>query len=71
MEKIKHHKNKIEIREEAFARTLSRPPKNQNEFDQWATCVEKGLWNSWIDWDFLYERACEAAGLKKRSMEVV
>ena len=43
-----------------FEMSMGRSPQSQDEFDAWATLVEKGLLNGHIDWDILYQCACEA-----------
>ena len=66
MEEIKPHEIIFEICEGDFIDSLNRPPKNQEEFDQWAYYVEKGMRNGHIDWNILYKCANEAANLKKK-----
>jgi hypothetical protein len=43
-----------------FELSMGRSPHGQDEFDAWATLVEKGLLNGHVDWDILYQCACEA-----------
>lgn len=43
-----------------FELSMGRSPRDQDEFDAWATLVEKGLLNGHVDWDILYQCACEA-----------
>ena len=59
-EQIKEYRIVIEFSAEEFERSMGRKPKDQDEFDEWARFVEKGLLNGHIDWDMLYDCACEA-----------
>lgn len=43
-----------------FEMSMGRSPRDQDEFDAWATLVEKALLNGHVDWDILYQCACEA-----------
>jgi len=38
---------------------MGRKPRDQQECDDWAYLVEKGLLNGHIDWDTVYECACD------------
>jgi len=69
MARIEDYRIVIELCEEEFELSMGRKPRDQNEFDEWARLAEKGLLNGHIDWDILYECACDAmvnhAGGKK------
>lgn len=56
---IKDHRIVIELCEGDFEISMKRKPRDQEEFDEWAYLVEKGLLNGHIDWDILYECACD------------
>jgi len=71
MQHIRPREIRFEIGEGDFIYSLNRPPKDQEEFDEWARYVEKGLRNGHIDWDILYRCANEASHLQKRGPEVV
>lgn len=60
MAQIKPCKVVIEWCEEEFELSMSRKPRNQEEFDDWARLMEKGLLNGHVDWDILYECTCGA-----------
>ena len=57
---IKDHRIVIELCEGDFETSMGRKPRDQEEFDDWAWFAEKGLLNSHIDWDILYECTCDA-----------
>jgi len=58
--KIKQHRITIILTHEDFRQSMGRRASNQEEFDEWAELAEKGLLNSHIDWDIIYECAEEA-----------
>jgi len=60
MAEIKDYRIVIELAEGDFESSMGRKPKDQDEFDDWARLAEKGLLNGHIDWDILYECACDA-----------
>lgn len=43
-----------------FKASIGRLPANQDEFEEWAMLMKKGLLDGHIDWDILYECACDA-----------
>jgi len=43
-----------------FEMSMGRMPRDDEEFEEWAHLLEKGLLNGHIDWDILYECAKEA-----------
>ncbi len=57
---IKDHRIVIELSEGDFESSMGRKARDQEEFDDWAYLVEKGLLNGHIDWDIVYECACDA-----------
>ena len=57
---IKDHRIVIELSEGDFEGSMARKPRDQEEFDDWAALAEKGLLNGHIDWDIVYECACDA-----------
>ena len=52
---IKEHTIAITLREEDFEQSMGRKPRDQEEFNRWATLAEKGLLNGHIDWNIIYE----------------
>jgi len=63
MEKdIKEHEIVLTFCAGDFEQSMSRKPKSQEEFDEWAGLAEKGLLNGHIDWDILYECTKDAMG---------
>lgn len=58
--KIEDHQIILTLCPEEFEFRMGRKPKNQQEFDEWAHLAEKGLLNGHIDWDMVFECACEA-----------
>lgn len=59
MTQIKDYPIVIELCEEEFEMSMGRRPRDQNEFNDWARLMEKGLLNGHIDWDILHECACD------------
>ena len=57
---IKDHRVVIDVSEGDFEGSMGRKPRDQEEFDDWAYLVKKGLLNGHIDWDIVYECACDA-----------
>lgn len=57
---IKDYRMILNFCSEEFELSMGRKPKSQAEFDQWAALAEKGLLNGHIDWDILYDCACDA-----------
>ncbi len=57
---IKEHNIVITVSLGDFEQYMKRKPKDQAEFDEWAGYVEKGLMNGHIDWQILFECACDA-----------
>ena len=57
---ITDHRIVIELSEGDFESSMARKPRDQEEFDDWAYLVEKGLVNGHIDWDIVYECARDA-----------
>jgi hypothetical protein len=57
---IKDYRIVIELCEEQFEMSMGREPRDQDEFNDWARLMEKGLLNGHIDWDILHDCACEA-----------
>ena len=43
-----------------FEMSMGRMPRDDEEFEEWAYLLEKGLLNGHIDWDILYECVREA-----------
>ena len=60
MVQIKDYQILIELSEAEFELSMGRKPRDQGEFDEWASLAEKGLLNGHIDWDILYECTCDA-----------
>lgn len=54
MYEIKEHEIFITLSEGDFIESMGRVPKDQEEFDKWASLAEKGLLNGHIDWDIIY-----------------
>ena len=59
-QEIKDYEIRLTLCAGDFEQSMGRKPKNQEEFDEWARLAEKGLLNGHIDWDILYECACDA-----------
>ena len=59
-EEIKDHTITLTLCTGDFEQSMHRKPKNQQEFDEWAGLLEKGLLNGHIDWDILYECTYDA-----------
>jgi hypothetical protein len=57
---IKEYKVTLSLLPGEFELSMGRNPRDQDEFDAWARLAEKGLLNGHIDWDILYECACDA-----------
>ncbi|MFC1636535.1 hypothetical protein ACFL5Z_17020 [Planctomycetota bacterium] len=57
---IKDYKVTLSFLPGEFELSMGRSPRDQNEFDVWARLAEKGLLNGHVDWDILYECACDA-----------
>lgn len=57
---ITDHRIVIELSEDDFESAMARKARDQEEFDDWAYLVEKGLLNGHIDWDIVHECACDA-----------
>ena len=57
---IKDYEVRLSFLPGEFELSMGRSPQDQDEFDAWATLVEKGLLNGHVDWDILYQCACEA-----------
>ena len=57
---IKDYKVILSFLPGEFELSMDRSPRDQDEFDAWARLAEKGLLNGHVDWDILYECACDA-----------
>jgi hypothetical protein len=60
LQAIKDYKVMLSFLPGEFELSMGRSPRDQDEFDAWAILVEKGLLNGHVDWDILYECACDA-----------
>ncbi len=60
MVEIKEYQIVLTLSPEDFESSMGRKPERQEEFDEWAGLMEKGLLNGHIDWDILYECARDA-----------
>jgi len=57
---IKEHKIVLTLCSGDFEQSMGKGPRSQEEFNEWAQLLEKGLLNGHIDWDILYECTCDA-----------
>ena len=57
---MKEHTISLILTLDDFKVSMGREPKDVAEFEDWASLLEKGLLNGYIDWDILYECAQDA-----------